>query len=125
MSNFQEELKEIELTIEQANGMLDRHESLKRLIDNKDFKELILEGFIEKEVIRAVGLLASAELMVQGDVPKKMCENILVGSGALTQYFLKIEQMGYSARDALANARETQVEVLQEQQDEIDRGTSE
>lgn len=46
------DVKEIELSLEHAKGMVDLKRSVERLTNNRDFKKVILDGYFKDEAVR-------------------------------------------------------------------------
>jgi hypothetical protein len=116
MNDQEQQLQQIEFTIEEAKGCIDMADALHKLHDNEDFKKAILHGYFEAESKRAVLLKADPEM--QTDERQKQVDNIIVGIGVLFAYFNKIYQFGNAAHRTLAADQQTQEEILQEQLDE-------
>ncbi len=117
MSAFDEDMKQLEMNIDDAKEMVELYGCLTRLKENKDFDRLISENFLKKEAYRVVG--AKAEISVlMNEVTEKMMENIITSIGGLRQYFLKIQMQGRQAAIDIAADQETQAELLTEQAEE-------
>ena len=114
MSNLGQQLHQVELSIEEAKKQISLMECLHRLKDNPDFVELIHKDFLEQEAVRAVG--AKAEIgMIMNEPGMQMLENIITSVGGLRQYFIKVQQQGRQAHQAMAEDQATHAEIMQEQ----------
>jgi hypothetical protein len=108
MSN-ENDVQEIELSIETAQATVDRMKVFLRLVDNKDFQEIIEKGYFEDEAVRLVGALSSpalADEVSQGEMQKD-----IIGVGRLRQYFYAIVQQGRAAESAV-KSNEAEIELL-------------
>lgn len=110
----QEDMKEVEISIEKAEEDIKLGDALKRLIGNEDFDLVISEGYFKKEAERVVGAKADPAMMMN-ELGMEMLENQIISIGGLRQYFLKIQQNAYQSKMAMADYRETQTELLQEE----------
>jgi len=116
MDNINDQIREVELSMEQAKEAISVNKALTRLYDNKDFQEVITKGFFEDEAIRTVSLRADPGLfMEQNSGQLKMVESIITSIGGLRQYFFKIQNLGSQALQALEEYHETHEELLTEQ----------
>jgi len=116
-TDYEGQLNEVAASIKKAEEFIAKHDCLRRLTDNPEFKELILEDYLEQEAARAVGLICEPSIVTGGEAGKKMVDNVITGISALRQYFIKIERMGNGARDDMGDFVLTQSEILQEQED--------
>jgi len=107
--NNENDVQEIELTIEAAQATIDRMKVFYRLVDNKDFKEIIEKGYFEDEAVRLVGALASPALADEHN-QSEMHKDILA-IGRLRQYFYAVVQQGRAAEGAVASS-EAELELM-------------
>tara|TARA_R110002096_G_scaffold272377_1_gene466011 strand:- start:210 stop:560 length:351 start_codon:yes stop_codon:yes gene_type:complete len=107
------DIEEFELTIAEARKHTDLADALERLGKNKDFKSLILTGYLEEEAVRLVALKAVPQ-MLGDDMQKKILTSI-DGIGALTQYFSMINNVGAQAQIAIEDANEAIVDIGREE----------
>jgi hypothetical protein len=106
-------IEAIELNITQARELVERGEALNRLLDNREFKELILDGYLKKEAIRLVHLKAEPAMQTpthQANILREMD-----GIGSLTGYFRQIERVAESALSAIADGEEAIEEIRLEE----------
>jgi hypothetical protein len=106
-------IKEVEISMEEAKNAVARLEALRRLSEVDDFQLLITKGYFNLEAERVVGALADPA-MIMNEVGMKMLENMVIGMGALRQYFLLIQTEGNRAIQALGELQDTHTELLQE-----------
>jgi hypothetical protein len=113
MSNeLESQIHYVDLEIEQARKFIRRLEAFNRLRDNKDFHEIIEDGYFLQEASRLV--------LLKGDVNsneevQRDCDKLINGVGCLRRYFQTIEILGQSAKNSLDSAEDTKEELLQEQ----------
>ena len=107
-----EELQSIELSIEQAKETIKNRDDLRKLVNNRMFKNLITEGYFEKEAIRLVLLKATPDMQSEED--QTAIIKAMDAIGGLRQYFTTIMQMGAMADRALKDDEETREEILSE-----------
>lgn len=106
------DLHEVEMTIEDAQRNIDKMNALLRLRDNRDFKLLIDRGYFEEEAARLV--LARAEPGLQTEEHQVMLDKMIDSVGYLRQYFNKIYQFGQHSQQAIEEHRETRDEIMAE-----------
>jgi hypothetical protein len=109
MSN---ELRQIELTIEQAQENIDKLEALDRLRKNRDWKFIIEEGYLKEEAQRLV--LAKAEPALRSDDHQKELDNMIMALSYFRQYLNKLYQFGEQAKRAIEDHRQTRDEIASE-----------
>ena len=119
-NNSEQQLQEVQLTIEQAKANIDRMKKLHRLFENEDFQDIINEGYFIEEAARLVG--ARADANVQGPEEQRHINILIDGVGALRHYFGNIERWGNMAEQALNNHEETREEILREQLESAEVG---
>ena len=110
MSN--EQLEQIEISIEQAQEAVALKRALNNLLKNKDFESIISIGYFEKEASRLVLLKADASMAKDSD------QNLILKSidsiGFLRQYFTTIMQLGRMAERSIEEDQLTREELLAE-----------
>ena len=104
------DIKEIELSIEEAQKMVERRNQAYRLADNADFKSLILEGYYKDEAVRLVGLSADPSTAKYADETILAIKSISM----LQQYMRNIVAFGNTAESEIGDMRE----VLDEERNE-------
>jgi hypothetical protein len=112
MSQMDQELAQVEVSIEQAKANIDRASALERLKENRDFKEIILEGYFEKEASRLV--LLKADPNMQEPNEQRQVEKMIDSIGYLRQYLNMIYQFGSMADNALEQHQKTREDILAE-----------
>lgn len=108
----QNEIQEVELSIEAAREMVDRGKAALRLADNPDFKRLITTGYFRDEAARLALLLS------EPTISEEIRDNInrdLIGVGAVKRYLTTIVQMGEHAASEIESAQEVLEELRAEE----------
>lgn len=113
MESTGEQIEQIELSIEQAKGMVDNMKSLRNLTNNPDFKNIILDGYFRDEASRVV--LLKADPSMQKEFDQAYLTNSIIAIGYLRQYLSSIMQMGQQAERDIFNAEKTREEILAEE----------
>jgi hypothetical protein len=121
MSQLQHEMHELEAGIDEARKMVERKETLNRLMQNADFKKLIEEDYLREEAIRLSHLMGSPDEQLkrrQEDI-----ENDIRGIASFKRYLSTVIQLGNYAADliitntkALDELREGEFEIDDEDQ---------
>ena len=112
MSNEQE-VRNIEISIESARACVKTADCLRRLMTNPDFKDLILEGYFKDECIRLVSLKAAHEM--RDEEHQTYLVKAMDGIGSLQQYFNVINYAADQAVRAIQDGEESLVELAQEE----------
>ena len=113
MSEVQEQIEQVELSMEQAKGSIELMESFKRLNQSKDFKEIIEENYFKREASRLV--LLKADDSMQSDEHQASIMKQIDAIGEVRKYFVSIMQMGRMAENALHADQRTHNELLNEE----------
>jgi hypothetical protein len=108
MSNVENDIKQLEANIERAKELVKAGESIERLRNNVDFKEVILKGYFEREAIRLVHLKADPNMQT----PERQASILLQmdAIGALSSYL----NTGLVMADRAAQAIEADTETITE-----------
>jgi hypothetical protein len=109
------EILEIESEISNVKRAIKRLDTLNRLTETPEWKELIEEGYLRDEAARVVGLRADIQMRMAGEVQMDWLNDMLTGIGAFNQYLNFIRQMGHSAKEQLEQKQDTHAELLREQ----------
>jgi len=118
MSEVEEQLNSVELSIGEVKKLIERSEALSRLEHNKDFKLLFLDGLMKDDAVRQVMLLASPGLKAPGEgaqVAKAGIQSRLEMIGELYNWCRWTHMEANQARKALEEHEETRAELLKEQ----------
>ncbi len=108
----QEQVEQIAIDIERANANISKAEALKRLMDSKDFKSIILDGYFKEEASRCVLLKADSNMSAQDQLD---LDKQIIAIGELHSHFNVILRLGAMAREAVQADLDTQTELLNEE----------
>jgi len=106
------DIKQIEISIEEANIAVKLAKALVRLEKNKDFKQVITEAYFKEDAQRLV--LLKAAPAAQEERIQKAIESDMNAIGSLFQHFHKIKQLGSMAEKELISAEEERLELIEE-----------
>ena len=113
MTERNEELETIELTIKESKKYVDRMESLFKLTKNRDFVRLIDKGYFEEEASRLVLLKADPNMQ---DVKNQEHINKSIDSiGYFRQYLANVIQLGRMMEKSIEESNEAKNELLIEE----------
>jgi hypothetical protein len=115
MSN-ESQIREIELSIEQAQEYTKVSKALTNLFNNKDFIEVIKVGYFKEEPARLVEMKAAPEM--QTEKLQTAVMNAIDGIGALQQYFNTIWSMAREGEKAIADGNEALDDIAKEEASE-------
>lgn len=107
------ELQQVEREIEQYKADMAIAEKLEKLHSNREFKEIILNGFLRENVIRLVGLKGHPDMQTaekQASVLKQ-----IDAVSVLTDYFRQIFNKGEIADRNIADHERLHSELLKEE----------
>lgn len=110
MSN--DAIQEIELSIKEAQKMVDLGAAVQRLASNRDFKKVVMEMYFEKEAVRLVHLKASPAMQDaerQAAIVKEMD-----AIGSFYQFLRTLEIQAEMARRAVEDGEFLREEILAE-----------
>jgi hypothetical protein len=107
------QVREIELTIEEAKKKIEKKNKLLQLIDNPLFDEIITKGYFELEPQRLAVISAEPSLL-DADSQKNIAIR-LQSIGFLRQYFLNIRREAAMAEKAIADGEEELTAIRQEE----------
>lgn len=108
----QQQLEQVELTIEQAQDNIAHKQALTRLYENADFRKIILEGYLQKEAARMVH--AKAEPSLQSESDQLQLTRMIDGLGYFRQYLNKVYQFGAIAEKTIESHRQTRTDLMGE-----------
>ena len=106
--------QKIELSMKALKTKIRRGDLLERLIDNPDFKEFILDGFMGKERLQDL-VAKTVSHNFQDPANKLYVDSQLTAIGALRVFLLLTEQEASIAKEALASAEEEKLRALEEE----------
>ncbi len=108
----QEDIKEIELNIERAKELVSKGDALERLMQNADFKQVILEDYLDREAVRLVHLKSDQNM--QTDEDQRAILGQMDAIGAFTTYMNAVRQAAYLSRSAIEEGEEARAELIAE-----------
>lgn len=106
------DIQQLEVSIKQAQSDVDIGNSLDRLLSNRDFKKVIMEGYFEKEAIRLVHLKADPNMQNEGS--QKAIINQMDAIGSLKQYFYLVQAKASMAQKSVESDSQTLEDLLAE-----------
>jgi len=109
--SLESEIEQTELSIEEAKSVIAKGEKALKLAEDPLFKELILEGYFEKETIRL------AHMSSDPNIPAEYRECVnrdLHGPASLKRYLHTLVQMSGVAATSLEEYEETLDEIREE-----------
>lgn len=112
MSSIESQVQQLENNIRESKKLVDMGESLERLMSNRDFKKVILEGFFEKEAIRLVHLKGDTNMQTADSQKSILTQMDAIAS--LAQYLQTVRFKANMAAKAVASDTETIDELNQE-----------
>lgn len=110
--SIEQQIEQIEISLEHAKKAIARMEALDRLYKNKDFQQIITEGYFRDEASRLVLLKGDVNI---NDEAERHCEKMINGIGCLRAYFQMVNHFGDQAQKALEDDHRTREELLAEQ----------
>jgi CHAT domain-containing protein len=105
-------IQAIEENIREARKIVELGNALERLMSNRDFKQVVKEGYFEQEAIRLVHLKADPSFQ-SADMQKSIVTQI-DAIGAVTQYFNTVLHRAGQAEKAIEADEEARDELLAE-----------
>lgn len=99
MSSVEE--KDIEIALTNAKSEMGLGTSLERLLNNKDFKKIVMTEYLEQEAIRLVQLKADFNMSaphIQASIIRD-----IDAIGSFKQFLMRIEQRGEEGRDVASD----------------------
>lgn len=106
------QVEELEVSMEYAKGLVAKRDMLDKLSRNREFKQLVLEGYFKDEAIRLTNLSADPHPQI-----KEHREDIFLAIQAvsvLRQYFQRIQREGEIAENEIREHLQALDEVYAE-----------
>lgn len=110
MTSF--DIKSVERNIENSKAQIDLAKSLDKLFNNRDFKKVIVDGYLRDNAIRLVHL--KAEESMQSEEHQRKLDKQIEAIGQLNNYFTTIYQLAQIAESSLQADEQTLEELLSE-----------
>lgn len=102
----------IEANIAKSKEIVEFDNALKRLIDNRDFRRVIKEGYLEKEAIRLVHLRGDPAFQTPERQASVLAQ--IDGIGQLINFFHTATQLASLARKSIEADEATREEIMAE-----------
>lgn len=114
MTEYEQTMDQIELSIGQAEAVVEKRDWLKKLESNREFKKLILTELFEKEPVRLVDALSDPAMAPhQAAIQKRM---LMISE--LKAWLRGVIAEGQMAENAVREAREELDAILAEEAEE-------
>lgn len=112
-----QELEQIEVSIDQAKASIELWQSFEKLKRNPDFIKVFTKGYFEEEALRLVKL--KADYSMTDDLKtfhkrQKLIDNAITSVGVLHQYTEDVKRKGQIAEANLEDLEEAKSAVLSE-----------
>lgn len=102
------EIEQIELSIADAQAIVDRGQRAEALSRNLDFKAVVLDGYFTKEAARLALLVSDPGLSPE---IREHVQRDLLGLGAFKRYLSNVVRFGHIAQNEIEGHRETLEEI--------------
>jgi len=109
-----QEIKDLEVSIEEAQAFIELQHAADRLRKNKDFQLLILEEYFKNEPVRMTEILAVPQ--AQDERTQGQIHAALRGVSELKQFFNKIQHQAMNAESAIEEAN-AEIDSIHEEGD--------
>lgn len=110
--NYDAALKELDYRIKEGKKMVELGSALERLLNNRDFKRVILEGYFREEAVRLVS--AKADVACQSGASQASILKQIDAIGCVQDYLRLIQHHASQAEKEVADHEETREEILAE-----------
>lgn len=110
--SIENDIQRLDVDIETAKQAIARMDALERLYNNKDFKEIILDGYFMKEASRLVLLRGDINISPEDE---RDCDKMINGVGCLRRFFQLVNTFGMQAKAGMEEYENTREELLAEQ----------
>ena len=106
--------QKIELSMKALKTKIRKGDLLDRLMDNPDFKEFILDGFLGQTRLQDLAVKRVSPNF-QDPANKLYVDSQLTAAGAFRYFLMLTEQEAQIAKEALASAEEEKLRALDEE----------
>lgn len=110
----QQAIEEIEVSITEAKKMVSLGSALERLLNNRDFKRVILEEYLDREAVRLVHL--KADHNSQDEAAQKGILTQMDAIGSFTNYCRNVTAAAERAKHAIEDG-ESELDGLRQEGD--------
>ena len=111
MSSVDQQVAQVEQSIQQAKEDISLGDALGRLFANRDFKKVVLDGFFKEEAVRLVHLMADPNM--QDPTKQESIITQMRSIGSAREYLRTIEHKASMARKSIAFDEDTLAELTQ------------
>jgi|TARA_R110000765_G_scaffold425254_1_gene537842 hypothetical protein len=111
------ELEEVDIQIETASKIRSLRDNCVKLMKNRNFKDVIEDGYFKEEAARLV-MAKSAPL---NEEQQRNIDGMIIGVGALANYLNMVMRRGADMDVALGEHEQTREEILAEGIQDNDR----
>lgn len=111
--NVENQMKQIDISITVAREAIAKRDQLNRLLNNKDFQDIIEQGYFKDQASEYV--LLKADPSMQESDKQRSLDNGIIGVGELRQFFISILQQGNMSEKAIEDDMATRDELLEEE----------
>lgn len=108
-----QEIRQLDEDIKRNQKLIDRGAALDRLFSNRDFKRIVVEGYINEEAVRLVHAKANPGL--QNEAAQKAIVRDIDAIGSLNQYLHGIIRNAAIAQRDNQNNEAARDELIEEQ----------
>lgn len=105
------EIKDLDNNIKEAKKFVEAGTALERLINNRDFKKIVMEGYFEAEAVRLVHLKADPSMQSESSQTSIISQIDAIGS--FRQYLDGVFQQARLAGKAIEDDEQTRQELLE------------
>lgn len=103
-------IRQLEEQMAAARQQIELGRALSRLMSNKDFRDVIVKGYLEKEAVRLVHKRAEAN--TQGPFPQEINLRRIDGIGFFNEYLKQVAEAAEIAAHQLVEDEQTRDELI-------------
>ena len=107
------DIRNVEDSIKRANFHIEAGKAVDRLRNNKDFKQIVVEGYFEREAVRLVHLKGAPDM--QSDAAQSSIVKQMDAIAAFSQYLSVTGLHAAMAQNQIVGDQETLAELLYEE----------
>ena len=104
-----QQLEAIRAQLEDAKQAQAMNDVLDRLERNRDFKKIVLEGFLKEHVLEQTSMLARPDC--QHELVQQSIQKSLTGASSFNAYLTSLRQMAAAADERVRQCEEALVEL--------------
>lgn len=105
-------IKELDHRIKESKRTIDLGQSLDRLLNNRDFKKIIIDGYLREEAIRLVNV--KQEPQVQSQAAQDSIIRQIDAIGCFHDYLREVSRQADQALKSLEDSEQMREEILAE-----------